>query len=287
MKQIPIILCADAESIMPYSVLVASVVANANPETAYEFCMMATPDVPQSDLNSIGASLATMRHTWQVVRPGLQVEGMDLNVRDWMGCSCTAALYPLLIASLFPQYEKAIFLWHPLLVRKDLAPLFDFALNGNYIAACPLHATSNMKEVYLQMDDLERTAHTHVELMNLAKMRADNCPEQFKNYLQKQNVAWFAMTTGIIFNALFKDHIAFLPPEYNWQVNFNSGTDGDPTIVCFPYQKFWEYPLPFIEEWRSYAQAPLPQLTLEEAKLDLFKQAEGVSFVYHPKENQP
>lgn len=125
-----------------------------------------------------------------------------------------AASYRLLLPSLFPEYNKVMYIDCDVIVRNDLANLYrNIDLKNNYLAAvfeAPLDfQVERFKAIGCNPMEYINSGFL---IMNLELMRRDNMVEKF---LKALRVDYLEFPDQDVLNQLCKGKIIGIPPYYN------------------------------------------------------------------------
>lgn len=148
------------------------------------------------------------------------------NSWTWM-CMMRAA-YP----ELFPQYSKILSLDIDIVLNDNVSDLWDYDLDGYYLAGVPerQRQKSTADPMYINFG---------VVMMNLDKLREDNCQQQIIDILNTTRVD--CPEQGA-FNRVCAGHILELPADYNYTTYSHiTGDAMKPRIIHYAGQKFWRH----------------------------------------------
>ena len=145
-KEIPIVFSTDDRYVPFLDVAIRSLIANAS--TVYEYRIIV--------LNT-GLNEDNIRKVMQSEKPGFKIDFVDISkqvediksrFKDVYHFS-VVTYYRLFIASLFPQYDKVIYLDCDLVVLGDISELYYTELGDNILGAAPEQYVQNTKEFRL------------------------------------------------------------------------------------------------------------------------------------------
>lgn len=207
------------------SVVVASIIANANNEHNYDIVVL-TNDMLQ-------------RNRWRIEKQAEEHENVSVRVLDiskmienfsfytWAHFTSNT-YYRLLTPDVFSLYEKVVYLDSDIVVNHDIFEIFEIELDDNYLAAAfdthvvayctqnpPLEQRDyNIKQ--LGMENPELYFQAGVSLFNIKALRNDF----EEGYLIKQGVShklrWLDQD---LLNMLFYGKILRLPNRWNVMVS--------------------------------------------------------------------
>lgn len=139
----------------------------------------------------------------------------DLHMRDYY----TATTYfRVFIASLFPQYDKAIYLDCDTVIMGDVSELYNLDLGRNMLAGAPCEGVNSFdvyKRYVSQVDGLnpDYFFNAGVLLMNLKAFREEGFYQQFADLLRKYKFS--VIQDEDYLNVLCQDRVLRLPRSWN------------------------------------------------------------------------
>ncbi len=181
---------------------------------------------------------------------------LDVVLRDYY---TTSIFYRLFIASLYPDYEKAIYLDCDITVIGDISELFFTNLNGNILGVVPddVIASNPVFQEYAEKGvgvKYDRYFNSGVLLMDLNAYKKERIKEKFIYYLVKYNFAAAAPDQDYL-NALCKDKVLYL--ERGWD-RMSTDENYDGAIYLIHYNNFrkpWYYDdVPYARYFWQYAK---------------------------------
>ncbi len=241
-SHIPIFFSTDDQYIPFLDVAISSLMDNANPAFDYRIIVLHT------GLKEENTAKIKLRE-----KKGFAIDFIDISsavkhIRDSLKHVyhfAVAAYYRIFIASLFPEYEKVLYLDCDLVVLGDIAKLFNTDL-GNYIlGGAPEEYVQNTAEfrVYaekalgLSPDDY---INSGVLLMNLKEFRACEIEKKFVSLITKYDFDLLDPDQAYL-NFLCKGKILMLPNGWNKEP-MPVPLEGDKNIVHYAlYKKPWQY----------------------------------------------
>ncbi|KRM72117.1 glycosyltransferase family 8 protein [Lacticaseibacillus brantae] len=169
--------------------------------------------------------------------------------------------YRLFIADMFPEFDKAIYLDADILVRDDIAKLYDIDLLGALVGAANdrFIATDPTVSAYAAQV-VGINPHLYVNsgilLMDLKKFRDTHFTDTFLQLLTTYHFTLIAPDQDYI-NALAKDDLYQLPMEWNLETAVMPANFHPARLVHYNlFEKPWQYrDVPFADEfWRTAKQ---------------------------------
>lgn len=241
-KEIPIFFSTDDNYIPYLDVAVSSLIANASKEFYYRIVVLNT-GLNESNVNKIK----------QNERAGFKIDFVDIsgdvekiksNLKNVYHFSIVT-YYRLFIASLFPQYDKVIYLDCDLVVLGDISELYHTELGDNILGACPEQFVQNTKEfrVYAAQAlsvDPDKYVNAGVLLMNLSEFRKNRIEERFVCLITEHAFDLLDPDQAYL-NYLCFNKIQILPNGWNKEP-MPLACEGRKNIVHYAlYKKPWQY----------------------------------------------
>ncbi len=241
-KEIPIIFSTDDNYIPYLDVAVASLISNASKKYNYRIIILNT------GLNPDNISKVKMNE-----QDGFAIDFIDISnhlknikshFKDVYHFSIVT-YYRLFIASLFPQYDKVIYLDCDLVVLGDISKLYYTPIGDNILGAAPEQYVQNTAEfrsyasiaLGVNPDDY---VNAGVLLINLKEFRKNNIEEKFTEMITKYNFDLLDPDQAYL-NYLCQDKIYMLPNGWNKEP-MPLPCEGEKNIVHYAlYKKPWQY----------------------------------------------
>ena len=239
---IPIFFSTD-ENYLPYlDVAVSSLIANASAEYDYRIIVLNT-----------GLSESNVQKVKQREREGFKIDFVDIS--DEMGKIqsrfkdvyhfSVVTYYRLFIASLFPQYDKVIYLDCDLVVTGDISELYRIDLGDNVFGAAPEQFVQSTEEfrTYAKKAlgvDPDGYVNAGVLLISLEKFRENGIEEKFIRLISEYDFDLLDPDQAYL-NYLCLGRIHTLPMEWNKEP-LADAYSGEKKIVHYAlYKKPWQY----------------------------------------------
>jgi len=147
----------------------------------------------------------------------------------------------LLIPDILIEYTKAIYLDSDMIIKDDIAILYNFDMKNASIGACRdpgiiaricvLHMNDEKhaicrkyinEKVCIKEKNLINFFCTATLLLNLDNIRVAYSSDDMMSYAMKNNFVHLDMD---VFNSLFQDNVVFLPLEWGWAATNNDNSD--------------------------------------------------------------
>jgi len=177
LRKIPVAFSVNNTYSQHLCVVLTSILAN-NPQVQFEFNVLSA-DISEENKNII----CTLKENY----PNFSIKFVTINKADFSAlklssCYITIETYfRFLLAELFPQYDKLLYLDSDLIVNGNIEPLFDIDITDYYFAGVEercLYGTGYIEDT-LKISDDDVYINAGVLLCNLKKIREDNLTEEF------------------------------------------------------------------------------------------------------------
>ncbi len=241
-KHIPIFFSTDDNYIPYLDVAIKSLIANASERYEYRIIVLNT-----------GLNEENVRKVMQNEKAGFRIDFMDISkevekiksrLKDVYHFS-VVTYYRLFIASLFPQYDKVIYLDCDLVVLGDISRLYSVELDENILGAAPEQFVQNTKEFRRYAEkalgvDPDGYVNAGVLLMNLKAFRENKIEERFIKLITEYDFDLLDPDQAYL-NYLCLGKIHVLPNGWNKEPMLLP-CEGKKNIVHFAlYKKPWQY----------------------------------------------
>lgn len=208
-RTIPVVCSFDANFVVPAATFIHSLLSSVDDESFVDLhILLDERSFPNAEYNALDAIVAGKKNARLTY----------IDVRDYFLSIRIPPNYPkaifhrLLIHRFLPNYEKALYFDVDIIVKKDIAGLFDIDLEGKYAAV--------IKELmqdgaYCRRLGIETVAYFNsgVMVLNLDKMRMDSCEKDFLDLAQSGSF-WFPDQD--ILNIRFARSTLCASPLYNY-----------------------------------------------------------------------
>ncbi len=241
-KEIPIFFSTDDNYIPYLCVAIQSLIANASKRFAYRIIVLHT-----------GLNEANVRKVMQNEADGFKIDFTDIseevksiksrfkNVYHFS----VVTYYRLFIASLFPQYDKVIYLDCDLVVLGDVAELYHTELGDNILGAAPEQFVQSTQEFRQYARDAvgvdpDGYVNAGVLLMNLKEFRGCQIEKRFVELITEYDFDLLDPDQAYL-NYLCFGKIHVLPNGWNKEP-MPLACEGKKNIVHYAlYKKPWQY----------------------------------------------
>ena len=241
-KKIPIFFSTDDNYIPYLDIAISSLIENASREYEYRIIILNT-GLEKSNIQKI-AQNETRGFKIDFVNISEDVDRIRSRLKNVYHFS-VVTYYRLFIASLFPQYDKVIYLDCDIVVLGDISKLYEVELGENIIGAAPEQYVRNTREFRLYAGraigvDPDGYVNAGVLLMNLAAFRANDIEGKFIELITAYGFDLLDPDQAYL-NYLCRGRIHELPNCWNKEPMLLP-CDGEKQIVHYAlYKKPWQY----------------------------------------------
>ncbi len=241
-KEIPIFFSTD-DCYIPYlDIAIMSLIDNASRDYTYRIIVLNT-GIKQENIDKIKLN---QRDGFIIdfVDISEEVEGIKARFKNVYHFS-VVTYYRLFIASLFPQYDKIVYLDCDLVVLGDISELYHTNLRGNIFGAGPEQFVQNTPEFRLYAEkalgvDPSGYVNAGVLVVDLEQFRKEKIEEQFVDLITRFDFDLLDPDQAYL-NYLCRDRIHILPNGWNKEP-MPLPCEGDMNIVHYAlYKKPWQY----------------------------------------------
>jgi len=243
---VPIFFSID-NSYAPYlAVALNSAIQNSSPYREYKAIVL-YQELTQENRDRLSA-LATDNFRIEFVPMESGLESITDRMSNRLRCDYfTLTIYfRLFIPTMFPQYDKCIYIDCDVVLLGDLAELFDIDIGDNYIGACPDLSVVDVPELAKYMEDAVGADRYHyinsgVLLMNTKKLRELDFHKHFLELLNTYHFDCIAPDQDYL-NAICMGKIHFLPEQWDAMPNDQKPPLEDAKLIHYNlFSKPWCY----------------------------------------------
>ena len=241
-REIPVFFSTDDNYVPFLDVAVASLIANASKEYSYKIIILNT------GLRDENVSKLKLRE-----QNGFAIEFFDISDRVENISSyfkniyhfSVVTYYRLFIASLFPEYDKIVYLDCDLVVTGDVSKLYFTDLGENILGAVADGHVANTPEFRLYAEhavgvDADTYFNAGVLLISLDNFRKNEIEKRFTELIIGHSFDLLDPDQAYL-NYLCRGKTQMLPPGWN-RVPCGKSLDGECHIVHYAlYKKPWQY----------------------------------------------
>lgn len=266
---IPIFFSTDDNYIPYLDIAIASLIANASKRYDYKITVLNT------GLKEENMALIKQRET-----PRFAIEFADISeplehiktyFKDVYHFSIVT-YYRLFIASLFPEYDKIVYLDCDLVVLGDISKLYKVDMGENILAAAPeqyVQVTEEFRGYTQKAIGVDPNVYVNagVLVINLKAFRENGIEEKFVRLITEYDFDLLDPDQAYL-NYLCRDKILLLPNGWN-KAPLPLPCEGKKNIVHYAlYKKPWQYDDVLDGEyfWRYAKRSPFyPQISANRA----------------------
>ncbi len=241
-QEIPIFFSTDDNYIPYLDVAVRSLIENASRDYDYRIIVLNT-----------GVSEEGVGMVKRNERSGVRIDFIDISeqlasiksrLKDVYHFSIVT-YYRLFIASLFPQYDKVLYLDCDLVVLGDVSQLYHTELGDNILGAAPEQFVRSTKEFRLYAEralgvDPDEYVNAGVLLMNLEAYRREQIEDKFIQLITEHEFDLLDPDQAYL-NYLCRGRIHVLPSAWNQEPMPDAGKAGSGIVHYALYKKPWQY----------------------------------------------
>lgn len=227
-QDVHIVYITDENYIYPTQVSAYSAIKNKCPQSTYYFHIIVDGVNPHKAAQAFNPLASETVH-FNIVP---QKRAVDIDFSDYLKHISASALLKFIIPTALPNVDRAIFLDSDTLVTKDLQTLFTTELGDN-LAGAVADIGITTQHAYLENLGYKEDVYYNagVLLLDLAKMRQYNIPQQLNTYVQNNRHLVFWDQDA--YNIILKKHIKTLPYIYNCAPILHLNDN--------PLPNFWHY----------------------------------------------
>ena len=177
------------------------------------------------------------------VKPKIESIKNKVALRDYYSVSI---YFRLFIPTLFPEYDKAIYLDSDIVLNRDIADMFNVEIGNNYLGAVLDETVFTNKDfIYYVNEALDVSEKQYfnsgVLIMNLKKFRDNDIENDFYNWVNSYNFGTVAPDQDYL-NCISKNKVKYL--ELGWNKMPLGQNLPDEKLYLIHYNMFfkpWKY----------------------------------------------
>lgn len=245
-KEIPVFFTID-NSYAPFlAAALSSAIKNCSPQRQYKAIIL-HQELTKENMEKLSL-LATGNFSIEFVEMKNGFESITDRMSNRLRCDYfTLTIYfRLFIATMFPQYDKAIYIDSDVVVLGDLAELFDTDIGDNFIGACADKSVVDVPELARYMEEAVGVSryeyiNSGVLLMNLKALRENEFDKHFLNLLNTYHFDCIAPDQDYI-NAICNGKIHYLDEVWDAMPNDNAQPLSNAKLIHYNlFSKPWCY----------------------------------------------
>ena len=214
--EVPVFFASDKNYVPYLTVAVKSLVNKASNDNDYKIYILSS-DLKESDIEEIK----------QCEKETVEISIVDVNekikdikdkvaLRDYYSVSI---YFRLFIPSLFPQYEKAVYLDSDIVLNSDIANLYKTEIGTNYVAAILDETVFSSEDFTYYVNGAlgvteKQYFNSGVLVMNLKKFRDNEIEDDFYNWVNNLQFGSVAPDQDYL-NCICKDQVTYMPLGWN------------------------------------------------------------------------
>lgn len=259
-REIPIFFTID-DSYAPFlAVALNSAIKNSDPQRNYKAIVL-YQDLGADNISRL-QSLQTENFKIELMPIRANMEALDDRMSNRLRCDYfTLTIYfRLFIPSMFPQYDKGIYIDSDVVLTDDIAKLFDIDIGENYIGACNDLSIADIPPLVAYTEkavgvNAKEYINSGVLLMNLKKMRDDDLEGRFLALLNKYHFDSIAPDQDYL-NAMCNGKIYYLEEKWDTMPNDAKPMLTETSLIHYNlFSKPWCYDgIQYEEQFWNYAQ---------------------------------
>lgn len=259
-REIPIFFTID-DSYAPFlAVALNSAIKNSDPQRNYKAIVL-YQDLGADNISRL-QSLQTENFKIELMPIRANMEALDDRMSNRLRCDYfTLTIYfRLFIPSMFPQYDKGIYIDSDVVLTDDIAKLFDIDIGENYIGACNDLSIADIPPLVAYTEkavgvNAKEYINSGVLLMNLKKMRDDDLEGHFLSLLNKYHFDSIAPDQDYL-NAMCNGKIYYLEEKWDTMPNDAKPMLIETSLIHYNlFSKPWCYDgIQYEEQFWNYAQ---------------------------------
>lgn len=259
-REIPIFFTID-DSYAPFlAVALNSAIKNSDPQRNYKAVVL-YQDLGADNISRLQA-LQTENFKIELMPIRANMEALDDRMSNRLRCDYfTLTIYfRLFIPSMFPQYDKGIYIDSDVVLTDDIAKLFDIDIGENYIGACNDLSIADIPPLVAYTEkavgvNAKEYINSGVLLMNLKKMRYDDLEGHFLSLLNKYHFDSIAPDQDYL-NAMCNGKIYYLEEKWDTMPNDAKPMLTETSLIHYNlFSKPWCYDgIQYEEQFWNYAQ---------------------------------
>ena len=277
---VPVFFGCDNRFVRYMSVALKSMIDHTSPNRRYEVHILHNDIDDENQAKVLTMAKKNVRIFFDNIDDEIRDIVAQLPIRDYYSAS---TYFRLVIAKMFPQYDKAIYIDSDTAVVDDVAKMFDINMGSKYVAAVPEAVMSAINECGLYAEKVlginrRKYFNAGVIMINSKKWREVDVLKQFIDLVHFYEFT-IAQDQDYL-NVICKDKVHYLPRRWNmecihsWKIAenrrgiihyaFAAKPWHDVTTIYGSY--FWEAAAKtpyFYEIKQDYACYTIEQLTAE------------------------
>ena len=252
-KIVPVFFASDRNYVPYLTVAIKSLIDRTSENNEYRIYIL-TNDVTEEDIKEI-RSYEKENAKVEIVDVNEKIEVIKNKValRDYYSVSI---YFRLFIPSLFPEYDKAIYLDSDIVLNRDIADLYNVDIGNNFVGAILDETVFTNKDfIYYVREALDVTEKQYfnsgVLIMNLKKFRDHEIEEDFYSWVNNYSTKFGSVAPDQDYlNCICKNKVKYLPLGWNKMPLGSTLEDKDLFLIHYNmFFKPWKYENTMFEEY--------------------------------------
>ena len=226
---IPIVIAADNNYVPYVTVMLRSLIQNANPKYNYDIIVLNSNISPDNQLALKSEFSINKNMSLRFINVGNLLTNRSLFVHRHF---TVEIYYRLLMQDIMAQYEKVLYLDSDMVILDDISKLYNTDIGDAYVGAvvdvdfagCYKGVDPDRKNYFakkLKMSDPYHYFNSGVLLMNLTQFRKNFTSTQILDLAESKD--WLFPDQDVL-NVLCEDHVFYLDMSWNVMMNWKDNT---------------------------------------------------------------
>lgn len=207
MDRVPIVIAFTENYFVAASTFLISLLKNSSSVNRFHVICLLTDRLPDRMISALVALDSRISFEFLVLKDSLSDIYVDPRYT-------VAASYRLLIADLLPQYKKVLYMDCDIIVRNDMAELYNSTIVDDYYMAVIYEAVLPHQMDYIKSISCDPMYYFNsgVIVFNLEKLREDNMTDKF---LEASKVVGLQFPDQDVLNKLCQGKVLGISPVFN------------------------------------------------------------------------
>ncbi len=239
---VPVVFAANSSYVPMLYTCMKSAIDNAKAYRCYHLYVFHT-DIDKANQEIFLKSLSRENIKLRFINVGRRVAGYTLKAKRHIS---TETFYRFLILDILKQYKKAVYLDSDIIVKSDVAKLFDTNLSDNFIAAVRdadmagqyNHANPGIRKYFkevLHMEHPYRYFQAGVLVFNIAALRQQTSVDKL---FEMADTGRYLFSDQDILNIICKDRVKYL--DMSWNMIYDCGHFRVDEVIKYAPQKLFD-----------------------------------------------
>lgn len=241
-KIVPIFFAVDDNYFPFLTVALRSMIDNASRDYTYNIHILNSGLSEHNQKEALAFKEKGFNIKLEDVNSKMKVVGADLDTRDYY---TKTTYYRFFIQSMFPMYNKALYLDADIIINGDISQLYNFDLGDNILGGVLeqiVASTQEFRQYSRKVLGLDYTNYFNagILVMNLKKFRENDIEYRFVSMIKKYHFDTIAQDQDYL-NFLVKDKVCHIPLSWNKEP-LDDGYTGELNLIHYAlFKKPWTY----------------------------------------------